>query len=60
MVARITLALLAAMMTPPAIAAEPVLLHAAGSLRTALTETAGAFEAASGHKVQAKFGASGP
>jgi molybdate transport system substrate-binding protein len=59
MVARITLALLAAMMTLPAIAAEPVLLHAAGSLRTALTETAEAFEAASGHKVQAKFGASG-
>jgi molybdate transport system substrate-binding protein len=59
MVARITLALLAAMMTLPVIAAEPVLLHAAGSLRTALTEAAGAFEAASGHKVQAKFGASG-
>ena len=46
-------------MTVPAIAAELVVLHAAGSLRTALTEVAGAFEAAAGPKVQAKYGASG-
>ena len=59
MVARIALALLAAMMTVPADAADPVLLHAAGSLRAALTEAAGAFEAIAGSKVQAKFGASG-
>jgi ABC-type molybdate transport system substrate-binding protein len=59
MIARIAFALLAAIMTVPAIAAEPVLLYAAGSLRTALTETADAFEATSGHKVQAKYGASG-
>ena len=46
-------------MTVPVFAAEPVLLHAAGSLRSALTQVAGAYEAASGQKVQAKFGASG-
>jgi molybdate transport system substrate-binding protein len=45
-------------MTSPA-AAEIVRLHAAGSLRAALTETAKSYEAASGHAVQAKFGASG-
>jgi molybdate transport system substrate-binding protein len=43
----------------PALASEPVLLHAAGSLRTALTEVTGAFEAASGQRVQAKYGPSG-
>src|SRR5215467_10240415 len=43
----------------PALASEPVLLHAAGSLRTALTEVTEAFEAASGQKVQAKYGPSG-
>jgi ABC-type molybdate transport system substrate-binding protein len=59
MIARIALALLTAMTTAPAFAAEPVLLHAAGSLRSALTEVAGAFVAASGREVQAKFGASG-
>jgi ABC-type molybdate transport system substrate-binding protein len=59
MVRRVALALLAAMMTVPADAADPVLLHAAGSLRSALTEVAGAFEAATGAKVQTKFGASG-
>lgn len=36
-----------------------MLLHAAGSLRGALTEVAGAFEAATKVTVQAKFGASG-
>lgn len=40
-------------------AAEPVLLHAAGSLRGALTEVAKAFESASGDKILAKYGASG-
>jgi molybdenum ABC transporter molybdate-binding protein len=43
----------------PAMAEEMVLLHAAGSLRGALTEVAKAFEAANRGKVQAKFGASG-
>jgi len=54
-------ALLAALaiMTAPAMAEETVLLHAAGSLRAALSEVAGDFEAAGGAKVQAKFGASG-
>ena len=41
MAARVVVILLAAAaMTAPAVAAEPVLLHAAGSLRTALTEVA--------------------
>jgi molybdenum ABC transporter, periplasmic molybdate-binding protein len=39
--------------------ADTVQLHAAGSLRGALTDVAKAFEAASGNTVQAKFGASG-
>jgi molybdate transport system substrate-binding protein len=56
---RVALAVAAATMTVPVLAAEPVLLHAAGSLRSALTEVAGAYEAATGQKVQAKFGASG-
>ena len=46
-------------MTISAVASEPVLLHAAGSLRSALTEVASAFEAASGQKVEAKYGPSG-
>jgi molybdate transport system substrate-binding protein len=46
-------------MTGPATAQEPVLLHAAGSLRSALTEVTTAFEAGTGVKVQAKFGPSG-
>jgi ABC-type molybdate transport system substrate-binding protein len=46
-------------MTVPALAEETVLLHAAGSLRGALTEVAKDFEAAGLGKVQAKFGASG-
>src|ERR1700704_4974151 len=46
-------------MTSPAVASEPVLLHAAGSLRSALTEVAIAFAAASGQKVDAKYGPSG-
>ena len=40
-------------------AADPVLLHAAGSLRGALTDVAKAFEAANGIAVQAKYGPSG-
>jgi molybdate transport system substrate-binding protein len=39
--------------------ADPVLLHAAGSLRPALSEIAGAFESQTGVVVEAKFGASG-
>ena len=39
--------------------ADTVLLHAAGSLRGALTDVAKAFEAETGGKVQAKYGASG-
>lgn len=45
--------------TMSAAASEPVLPHAAGSLRTALTEVAAAFEATSGQKVEAKYGPSG-
>jgi molybdenum ABC transporter molybdate-binding protein len=60
MAARLSVALAAlAIMTAPAMAEETVLLHAAGSLRAALTEVASAFEAAGLGKVQAKFGASG-
>jgi ABC-type molybdate transport system substrate-binding protein len=40
-------------------AAEPVLLHAAGSLRTSLDDVAAAYEKATGVKVIAKYGASG-
>lgn len=40
-------------------AEETVLLHAAGSLRAALSDIARDFESAGGGKVQAKFGASG-
>jgi molybdate transport system substrate-binding protein len=46
-------------MTAAAYAGDPVLLHSAGSLRVALTDAANAFEATTGTKVQAKFGASG-
>ena len=60
MIVRMGFLIVMATMTVPAIAAEPVMLYAAGSLRTALTEVAVAFEAASGQKVQAKYGASGP
>jgi molybdate transport system substrate-binding protein len=50
---------LLAMMSSNATAADTVLLYAAGSLRTALTEVAEKFEAATGSKVVIKFGASG-
>src|SRR5215472_14743773 len=46
-------------MPNPASAADPVMLYAAGSLRSSLTEIADDFERASGFKVQTKFGASG-
>src|ERR1700738_463559 len=46
-------------MTSPAQATEPVLLHAAGSLRGALADVAQAFETSSGNRVQQKYGASG-
>lgn len=59
MVVRIAFILLAAFMTNPATAAEPVLLYSAGSLRSALNDAAAAFERASGQKVQSKYGASG-
>jgi molybdate transport system substrate-binding protein len=54
----LTVALTMAVLATPA-AAEPVSLYVAGSLRGALTDTAKAFEAASGNTVQVKFGASG-
>src|SRR5262249_26260484 len=40
-------------------AAEPVLLHAAGSLRSSFDEVAAAYEKATGIRVIAKYGASG-
>ncbi len=40
-------------------ASEPVLLHAAGSLRAPLTEVVKTFAADTGLQVQPKFGASG-
>jgi molybdate transport system substrate-binding protein len=55
--AAIVLAL--ALVTAPAMAEQAVLLHAAGSLRGALSEVARDFESAGLGKVQAKFGASG-
>lgn len=48
-----------ALMTTSSLAADTVLLHAAGSLRGALTEVGQHFEAATGSKVQPKYGASG-
>ena len=50
--------LVATVMTTP-VAADTVMLHAAGSLRGALTEVSKAFEASSGDTVQAKYGPSG-
>jgi molybdate transport system substrate-binding protein len=60
MAARLSVALaILAIMTTPAMAEETVLLHAAGSLRAALSEVAKDFEAAGLGTVQPKFGASG-
>ena len=56
---RAAIALAAAIMTTPVFAADTVLLHAAGSLRGALTEVGKAFEASGGGTVQAKYGPSG-
>jgi molybdenum ABC transporter molybdate-binding protein len=53
------LLLTAATMITTVRAADPVLLHAAGSLRLALSEVIAAYEPAAGVKVQARFGASG-
>ncbi len=58
MIARLVLVLAGAAMSVPA-QAEPVQLYAAGSLRSALTEVAAAFDGKTGIKVQAKFGPSG-
>jgi len=49
----------ASLVSAPAAAADPVLLHAAGSLRLAFTDMSKAFGAATGLSVQAKYGASG-
>ena len=55
----IAIAVVAVGVLTPAVAAEPVHLYAAGSLRPALSEIATAFEASHGDKVAATFGASG-
>jgi molybdenum ABC transporter molybdate-binding protein len=55
----ILLAVAGTAMTSAADANEPVLLHAAGSLRAALDEVATAFEAVAAIKVEAKYGPSG-
>ncbi len=55
----VAIALAVTVMTAPARADEPVLLHAAGSLRSALTEVTAAFAAATGVRVLPKFGPSG-
>jgi molybdate transport system substrate-binding protein len=52
-------ALVAMMIPAPGPAAERVQLHAAGSLRAALTEAAAAFTRSSGIAVETKFGPSG-
>ena len=55
-VAALTLAILA--MTGPAMS-ETVQLYAASSLKAALSDVAKVYEATSGNKVEAKWGASG-
>lgn len=55
----LSLSLILLMPLAPAHAADTVLLHAAGSLRGALTDVSHAFETSSGVKVQAKYGPSG-
>src|SRR5689334_495884 len=59
MVRACLIAAVIAMTVTSADANEQVLLHAAGSLRGALTEVADAFTAESGVKVEAKYGPSG-
>ncbi len=56
---QLALALALSLVPAMANAAEPILLHAAGSLRTSLDEVAAAYEKATGAKVIAKYGASG-
>jgi ABC-type molybdate transport system substrate-binding protein len=56
---RLVVATMMGLLTTPAVASDAVLLHAAGSLRGALTEVSQSFEKSSQLKVQAKFGASG-
>lgn len=58
-VRRLILAALAALMPGLVAAQEPVLLHAAGSLRAALTEIAQTFEGETRLPVKPSFGASG-
>lgn len=53
------LALMALTILEPALAQETVKVYAAGSLREALTEAAGAFTAANGARVSFEFGPSG-
>lgn len=59
MLVRALAVLMAVGITGEGASAETVYLHAAGSLRGALTDIAAKFEAASGLKIQAKYGASG-
>src|SRR5262245_52795283 len=49
----------AVLMSEPLYAADTVLLHAAGSLREALDDTARAYEPEAGVTVKARYGASG-
>lgn len=58
-VIRAVLCLISLMIGLPATAQETVRLHAAGSLRGALTEISAAFYAATGVRVVAEYGASG-
>lgn len=59
MKARATLAAAALVLSAAHSVADPVLLFAAGSLRSALTEIAAGFERADGTSVRARFGPSG-
>ena len=56
---RIAIAIVGAVIMSKPAHADVVQLYAAGSLRTALTDMARAFETESGHRVQAKCGPSG-
>jgi molybdenum ABC transporter molybdate-binding protein len=59
MLRKLAAAVVVLTMTMQARATDPVQLYAAGSLRSALTEIAAAFETQTGIKVQTKFGPSG-
>ena len=56
---RIVALLWITVMSFPAMAQDSVLLHSAGSLRSALTEVTAAFQTATGVRVDAKYGPSG-